>query len=189
MPPVQITTLGESLYWSYANLAMAQAAVNAGAQKFEKPHFMIRARPYSGLRTGTMNVGTIVLDERLKMILPQACSYCGRRTGLSVDHLIAKSRGGPESGDNIVWSCKPCNSSKCATDFLAWMKRQNRFPPLLLLRRYLKLVIEWSEQNGLLDSPLANVHSDELPFSPDEIPHKFPAPPQLRLWIVPLDET
>jgi hypothetical protein len=38
---------------------------------------MIRARLYKGLRGGTMNIGPIADDERLKMILPQACCYCG----------------------------------------------------------------------------------------------------------------
>ena len=95
-----------------------------------------------------MNVSSIVKDERLKMVLPQACSYCGCRESLSIDHVLPTSRGGPDSSDNVVWACKSCNSSKGATDLLVWLKPRVGFPPLLLLRRYLKLAIEYSRRVG-----------------------------------------
>lgn len=72
-----ITTIGESLYWSYANLAMAHAAVEKQADKYNPNYFIIRARLYKGLTTQSMSIGTIADDERLKMTLPQACAYCG----------------------------------------------------------------------------------------------------------------
>ncbi len=42
------------------------------------------------------------------------CQYCGREahTGLTVDHVIPRSRGGASSWDNIVASCAPCNRKK-----------------------------------------------------------------------------
>ncbi|MCX6621012.1 MAG: HNH endonuclease [Acidobacteria bacterium] len=72
------------------------------------------------------------------MVLPQACCYCGSRECLSVDHLIPTKRGGANSGDNMVWACRSCNSSKCARDALEWLAERNEFPPVLLLRRYLQ---------------------------------------------------
>jgi len=77
------TTIGEHLHWSYANLAMAHAAVEDGAKRFGPRHFTIRNRLYSGLRAGTMQVGSLLDDERLKLILPQACAYCGGKDPLS----------------------------------------------------------------------------------------------------------
>lgn len=50
------TTLGESLHWSYANLAKAHAAVQDGARRYKPVHYMIRARLYKGLREGKMRV-------------------------------------------------------------------------------------------------------------------------------------
>ncbi|MGH8559106.1 MAG: hypothetical protein ACRESZ_16950 [Methylococcales bacterium] len=70
---MQIITVGESLYWSYANLAMAHSAVAANVEKYGRTHFMIRARLYAGLNKQTMNIGALAEDERLKMVLPQAC--------------------------------------------------------------------------------------------------------------------
>jgi 5-methylcytosine-specific restriction endonuclease McrA len=41
------------------------------------------------------------------------CQYCGRQgTGLTVDHVIPRSRGGQSVWENIVASCAPCNRKK-----------------------------------------------------------------------------
>lgn len=43
------------------------------------------------------------------------CQYCGKEPGareLNVDHVLPKSRGGRESWDNLVISCRPCNLRK-----------------------------------------------------------------------------
>ena len=41
------------------------------------------------------------------------CQYCGsRKPGLTVDHVIPRSRGGTSSWDNIVAACGPCNRRK-----------------------------------------------------------------------------
>ena len=137
---MEVTTVGELLHWRYANLAMAHAAVKAKAQKYGRVHFMIRGRLYSGLRKKTMQIGALADDERLKMVLPQACCYCGSREFLAADHLIPRKRGGANSGDNLVWACRACNSSKCASDALEWLAGRGQFPPILLLRRYLEPV-------------------------------------------------
>jgi hypothetical protein len=179
------TTLGEHLYWSYANLGMAHAAVEQGAEKYRPLHFMIRSRLYKGLCTGKMNVASLVEDERLKMILPQACCYCGSRELLSIDHLIPTKRGGEHSGENLVWACRTCNSAKGARDVLEWLASKGEFPPLLLLRRYLKLTIEHCQSAELMASIVAEV--PELPMSISAIPLRYPAPSELRLWVMPLD--
>ena len=41
------------------------------------------------------------------------CQYCGsERSGLTVDHVIPRSRGGESVWENIVASCAPCNRRK-----------------------------------------------------------------------------
>jgi hypothetical protein len=183
MPP---TTIGESLYWSYANLGMTHAALNDGAPKCGQVHFMIRARLYKGLRTGKMNMGALAEDEKLKLVLPKACCYCGARTNLSVDHLIPSKRGGPNDGENMVWSCKSCNSSKGAKDMLVWLGQRDQFPPLLLLRRYLKLAVRICRERQVMDAPLDGP-IPELPFALDRIPHRYPTPDKVTAWIIPLE--
>ena len=41
------------------------------------------------------------------------CQYCGRQSGgLTVDHVIPRSKGGLSVWENIVASCAPCNRKK-----------------------------------------------------------------------------
>ena len=95
-------TIGESLHWSYANLAMAHAAVSNRATAYGRLHYMIRACLFKGLRDGSMGIGSLLDDERLKLVLPRACCYCGVLDGLSLDHLFASKGGGKATGDNVV---------------------------------------------------------------------------------------
>lgn len=45
------------------------------------------------------------------------CVYCGRSdVKLTMDHIIPISKGGLHTKDNIVPSCRPCNSKKGAKD-------------------------------------------------------------------------
>ena len=175
------STVGELLYWSYANLAMAHSAVSANADGYGRIQFMIRARLYKGLNSGTMNIGPLADDERLKMILPQACCYCASQEYLSIDHLIPTKKGGANTGENLVWACRRCNSSKCATDALDWLSGRNQFPPLLLLRRYLKIAIELCRERDLLNTKIEE--APELPFALAAVPLVFPKPNQLKLWV------
>ena len=39
------------------------------------------------------------------------CQYCGA-TAENVDHITPRSRGGQHSWDNVVASCRPCNTRK-----------------------------------------------------------------------------
>lgn len=177
----ELRTVGELLHWSYANLAMAHAACTNGAVAYTGLHFSIRARLYKGLRTGSMAIGPLADDERLKLVLPQACAYCGSRERLAADHVIPRHRGGPDLGDNLIWACRSCNSSKGATDLLAWCERREEFPALLLLRRYLKLAVEMGTAAGVMD----RAHEEDvgLPVDLARVPRTYPAPAKLRLWV------
>jgi hypothetical protein len=181
-----IATVGELLHWSYANLAMAHMALEAGAAGYGPVQYMVRSRLYKGLNKGTMNIGPLAQDERLKMILPQACAYCGSREMLTADHLIPTKRGGANCGDNLVWACRACNCSKSAKDVLEWLASRGQFPPILLLRRYLKLSIEIVREKELMDAPIDD--ASPFPFSLGAIPRYYPRPNALRLWITDLDQ-
>lgn len=180
----KIETVGEYLYWSYANLAMAHAALSQGVEAYGKLHYCIRAKLFAGLCGGSMQIGPLADDERLKLVIPQACSYCGSRHQLAVDHLIPRKLGGKDCGDNLIWACKACNSSKGASDVLEWLSVKGIFPPILLLRRYLKIYIDYCTCHELTRCPINSLPS--LPFSLQAIPHNFPPPHQLRLWVIPM---
>lgn len=175
-------TIKELLYWSYANLAMAHAAVTKKDNKYGRTHFVIRSRLYKGLNEETMSTGDLAEDEKLKLFLPQACCYCGSKEQLAADHLIPTKRGGENKGENLICACRTCNSSKGAKDMLEWLNEKGQFPSLLLLRRYLKLAIELCQNKEIMNTELST--APELPISLSAIPRHFPQPNQLKLWII-----
>ena len=181
MAAAKRTLVGELLHYSYANLAMAHAAVASGRKSYGAVHYMIRGKLYKGLRSGAMKMGPLADDERLKLVLPQSCAYCGGRDHLSVDHVVPRDRGGADVGDNLVWSCRSCNSAKGSKDLLEWYERKAKFPSLLLLRRYLKLAVDLSVERGLMDRPMVEVR--DVPMEIWRAPQYFPAPSELRLWV------
>ena len=40
------------------------------------------------------------------------CAYCSSRKDLTLDHLVPKSQGGPDSWYNLITACQKCNTLK-----------------------------------------------------------------------------
>ena len=184
--PREPTTVREQIAFSYANLARAHSALERGARKYATVDHMIRARLQRRLIDGTMKMRSLYDDERIKMTAPQACYYCGATHELCVDHLIPKMRGGPDASENLIWACRQCNSSKGGRDLLEWVTTRNRFPPLLLLRRYIKIVARYCEEHGRLDSVLDRLDDEPaMPFDVRMLPTRFPPLNELTIWVYP----
>jgi hypothetical protein len=182
MPKKEFSTVKELLYWSYANLAMAHTAVDQGQDKYRPFNFMIRSRLYKGLMTGSMNIRTIFDDEKVKIISGQKCSYCGSENKLALDHVFPIKLGGSDSGDNLIYACRSCNSSKGKKDLMEWMQSKDAFLPLMVVRRYLKLTINYCLENDLMELEISKIRElSDLPFKLEYIPVDYPGPKQLRL--------
>ena len=180
-PPVTPSTIGEALYWSYANLAMAHAYKRHTEATYQQTDYIVRNKTYHGLLKGTLRIGSFLKDEKSK-IAAQACCYCGSDAFLSLDHLIPQFSGGAHSADNLVVACRSCNSSKGKRDFLNWMATRGQFPPLKPLRRYLKLVVHYCVEHNIMAVPLDAVSTitPPIPFSLSLLPYSYPAPLVLR---------
>ena len=63
------------------------------------------------------------------------CAYCGA-TGqpLQRDCVLAISRGGRYTLENVVPACASCNTSKCNEEVTAWLRRTRRDERAFLLR-------------------------------------------------------
>lgn len=178
-----IVTISDLLFWAYANLAMAHAAVTDNTDRYDSKHYGIRKRLFHGLQNNTMDIRSFFDDERLKMILPQSCCYCGLTDNLAADHIIPRKAGGQDIGENLIWSCRSCNSSKSARDMLEWMQSKGTFPSILLYRRYLKILITYCRDNGLLGTKLNDTQVDRLPFNLSAIPLDELPLNKMRLWV------
>lgn len=178
----QINTIRELIFWSYANLAMAHSAVSRQEKVYSKLSFVIRSRLFAGLMSGKMKLGSMLDDERVKIEYSDVCAYCGSESDISIDHIIPKIANGFNSADNLVRSCKHCNSSKGGRDLLEWHYKRNEFPSLLILRRYLKLVYSYCEEHDILDASVDDALAMTLPFNLKLIPIDYPAPGELVLY-------
>ena len=65
------------------------------------------------------------------------CAYCGA-TGVALqrDTVLAISRGGRYTLDNVVPACRSCNASKCNDEVTGWMRRKRLDEQTFLVRHY-----------------------------------------------------
>lgn len=56
-----------------------------------------------------------------------ACCYCGSRDDLTVDHVVPVSHGGESRRDNILISCRRCNSSRRVKPLEEWYRSHPGF--------------------------------------------------------------
>ena len=63
------------------------------------------------------------------------CAYCGvTDLPLQRDCVLAISRGGRYTLDNVVPACGSCNASKCNDEVTGWMRRRRLDERSFLLR-------------------------------------------------------
>ncbi|MGB8857903.1 MAG: HNH endonuclease signature motif containing protein [Ilumatobacteraceae bacterium] len=63
------------------------------------------------------------------------CAYCGSIEGpLQRDCVLALSRGGRYTLENIVPACRSCNTSKCNHEVTGWLRRKRLDERRFLLR-------------------------------------------------------
>ena len=69
----------------------------------------------------------------------EGCAYCGATDGaLQRDCVMAISRGGRYTVDNVVPACAKCNTSKCNDEVTGWMRRK-RLDERRFLQRYIEI--------------------------------------------------
>ena len=162
---------------------MAHTAVNNKQEKYNQFNYMIRARLFKGLETGTMNMRTIFDDEKIKLETGQICNYCGSSENLALDHIFPQRFGGKDDAENLIYACRTCNSSKGKKDLMEWMGNHEKFLPLMVIRRYLKLTFGYCLKNDLIDKRIEELKNLELPFKINLLPTSYPNPNELILNI------
>lgn len=183
MAKQKIETVRDRIFFSYANLAMAHSAVARKQEKYGQFNFMVRARLFKGLKDGSMNMRTIFDDEKIKVQTGRICNYCGSTDRLALDHIFPQKYGGQDNADNLILTCRKCNSSKGKKDLMEWMNSRGQFLPLMVIRRYLKLTFNYCSDFGLIDRMIEELKEMELPFKIELLPTNYPNPDELILTI------
>ena len=93
------------------------------------------------------------------------CAYCGESTSpMQRDCVLALSRGGRYTLDNVVPACGSCNSSKCNDEVTGWLRRKKLDERAFLVRQ-IEISRELARQFPA--GPVAEVAPDTEPERPN----------------------
>jgi len=60
-------------------------------------------------------------EEAVYAFCGNRCAYCGSTEKLTLDHVVALSKGGAHAESNLLVACKSCNSSKGVKPVAEWL--------------------------------------------------------------------
>jgi 5-methylcytosine-specific restriction endonuclease McrA len=118
--------------------AYATAWQKANPEKFRRYQSISKKRNKESIAADTRrrnarrkDNGVFVISKQELIKLSQGpCFYCGSTQQITVDHVVAISRGGTDSIGNLVSACKSCNSQKRQLTIMEWrLFREKRKPP------------------------------------------------------------
>ncbi len=145
MPPSAVKTIEDLIFWQYAKIISESA-------KFGKTNYRFIMSKFKELQSGQIHWSTSIreyIEEREKK---DRCIYCGGKDRLTLDHILPKSRGGPDSPDNAVWVCQKCNSSKGSKRLYEWRGLENKDEyDRIAEGKYLKLLHKLHEEKRTLN--------------------------------------
>ncbi len=144
-PPPVVKTIRDLIYWEYAK-TIAESAGLEGNYGFIMDRF-------KKLKAGEIKWRDPDEDAKRALLEEKACIYCGSTEGLTIEHLIPRSRGGPDIPANTVIACRSCNASKGSRDVFEWyfvVKKAQKIPRKVW-SRYLRLVWDFHVAHRTLD--------------------------------------
>lgn len=159
MPPKYVKTVLDTINFYYARLIIAKAA-----GFFDNWGFITYT--YKQLSDGKIHISDYDSEIRLQMRTKNECVYCGDESN-SMDHVVPKKLGGPDSANNLVNSCKHCNSSKGDRDLVDWwvnfLEKEETTLPRIPIGIYLKFSYDWHKMYHTL-ARVTNDLTDLKPF-------------------------
>ena len=163
---VKRTNVLEVLCDEYAKL-IADAAIGGRAglaphERAGKRYWWFATRTFHKLVSGELSPSSLVRENKLLVASAECCGYCGDPGVLHWEHLFPRSRGGPDTIDNLILACRPCNLHKGALNPIDWYWKRGmhrRFVPRLVMGKCLKLVRDEHAKRGtLLDTEFPEGH-------------------------------
>jgi hypothetical protein len=145
LPPKAVKTIRDLIFWQYAKIISESAG-------YGKKQFGFVMNRFQKLSSGEINWSTSIREYVKEREKKDICIYCGSKRDLTLDHILPRSRNGPDSPDNAVWVCKSCNSSKGDRRLYEWFGIERRYEvPRIAEGKYLKLLYSLHEKMGTLD--------------------------------------
>lgn len=113
MPPRNIKTIKQIIFWQYAKIISNSAGM-------EKENYGMIMSTYKKLCSGEIHWSTSVREWLLEQECYKECIYCGKKDNLTTDYIFPRVYGGEDIPDNVVRVCKSCNSNKGCKGFYEW---------------------------------------------------------------------
>lgn len=146
MPPAVVRCVRDLIFWQYAKII----SESAGAGKRQYGFVMDR---FKKLTSGEIQWSTSIREYVKEREKPEECIYCGNKKDLTLEHILPRSRGGPDTTDNAVMVCKTCNSSKGDKRLYEWYGLDRRYEiPRIAEGKYLKLLHTLHQQTDTLNA-------------------------------------
>ncbi len=144
MPPGAVKTIQHLIFWQYAKIISESAG-------YGKRQFGFVMNRFKKLASGEINWSTSIREYVKEREKEDVCIYCGQKRTLTLEHILPRSRGGPDIADNAVFVCKTCNSSKGDKRLYEWFGLENRYKiPRIAEGKYLKLLYALHERDKTL---------------------------------------
>ncbi len=144
MPPPYVKTVREEILYEYAKL-ISRSAYGGLERGFITNRFQ-------KLRDGAITISDTIREWEREQELPKVCVFCGSPSDLSTDHLIPRNRRGEDSPDNLVLSCRSCNSSRGDKGVFEWLGLKKKDDlHRLVAGKYLKQLLRIHEEAGTID--------------------------------------
>jgi len=143
MPPAAVKTVKDLIFYQYAKIIASSAKISG--------HGFIMST-MKKLSSGEIKMSAALRELKMQMTCKEhCCEYCDATEDLSWDHLIPRTKNGPDIAENHVLACRKCNSSKGCKGLYEWygLARKDVLPRLVA-GKYLKLLYEFHESRGTL---------------------------------------
>jgi len=144
--PYWIKNIRQLIHWHYAKL-ITESIYGT------RDDYPLVMNEYKKLESGEKNMSSLLRQNKQMLDMEKKCDYCGSMTNIQLDHIIPISKGGPDSLDNLVYSCRKCNISKGNKSLVQWYGEDFSYKiPKFVFAKFLKLIYLAYEQSGNLNS-------------------------------------
>lgn len=143
MPSAYVKNVEDLIFYEYAKL------INKAA-KMAPNNFAFRTSVWKKLKSGEIKMSTSIREWEIERENRKICIYCGSTEKIQSEHIIPKSKGGPNIADNLVDSCQTCNLKKSNKDVFEFCAMLDMDVPRLVKGKILKLVYSKHAEQGTL---------------------------------------
>lgn len=145
MPPSAVKSGRDLIFWQYVKIISQSSG-------FGKKNYGFIMSKYKELQSGKIHWSTSIREYLKEKEDPNRCIYCGTEGELTLEHILPRSKGGPDIPDNAIMVCKHCNSAKGGKRLFEWKGLDAKDEHHRIAEgKYLKLLYHMHEEKGTLD--------------------------------------